>query len=181
MPAPSTWTSPVLSFLRTCVLFWHAAISFFLGLPMSYFGNCVQLKEKTAIRFDVFFEISWNSCNQDCLTPLTPRLIDSFLQEILMSYIWTVTGWHRHVGTVGPLAQLNWLCFPSLWIVVDHQIYQILWGDYYRDPELASFSWREGERVARPLQHMQMLACSTTVAWTQHDTTVWCFLGPKNS
>ena len=30
-------------------------------------------------------------------------------------------------------------------------------GDYYRDPELASFSWRDGERVARPLQHMQML------------------------
>lgn len=56
-----------------------------------------------------------------------------FFEEILMSYIWTVTGWHRHVGTV---------------------------GDYYRDPELASFSWRDGERVARPLQHMQM----TTVA-----------------
>lgn len=56
-----------------------------------------------------------------------------FFEEILMSYIWTVTGWHRHVGTV---------------------------GDYYRDPELASFSWREGERSARPLQHMQM----TTVA-----------------
>mmetsp|Transcript_94422 Transcript_94422/g.224919 ORF Transcript_94422/g.224919 Transcript_94422/m.224919 type:complete len:1533 (+) Transcript_94422:40-4638(+) len=56
-----------------------------------------------------------------------------FFEEILMSYVWTVTGWHRHVGTV---------------------------GDYYRDPELASFSWREGERSARPLQHMQM----TTVA-----------------
>ncbi|CAK9083607.1 5-methyl-1-naphthoate 3-hydroxylase (Azinomycin biosynthesis protein B1) [Durusdinium trenchii] len=56
-----------------------------------------------------------------------------FFEEILMAYIWTVTGWHRHVGTV---------------------------GDYYRDPELASFSWVEGERSARPLQHMQM----TTVA-----------------
>jgi len=33
-------------------------------------------------------------------------------------------------------------------------------GDYYRDPELASFSWRDGERVARPLQHMQMLGGS---------------------
>lgn len=27
-------------------------------------------------------------------------------EEILMSYIWTVTGWHRHVGTVGLLAEL---------------------------------------------------------------------------
>jgi len=54
-------------------------------------------------------------------------------EEHLMSIVWTVTGWHRHVGTV---------------------------GDYYRDPELASFSWRENERSARPLQHMQM----TTVA-----------------
>ena len=32
-------------------------------------------------------------------------------EEILMSYIWTVTGWHRHVGTVGlsaaSMAQLH--------------------------------------------------------------------------
>ncbi len=36
------------------------------------------------------------------------------------------------------------------------------WGDYYRDPELASFSWREGERSARPLQHMQTLGDSSS-------------------
>ena len=58
-----------------------------------------------------------------------------FFEEVLMSYIWTVTGWHRHVGTV---------------------------GDYYRDPELASFSWVDGERSARPLQHMQPLGCYST-------------------
>ncbi|CAE7467709.1 cyp140 [Symbiodinium natans] len=53
------------------------------------------------------------------------------VDDLLMASIWTVTGWHRHVGTV---------------------------GDYYRDPELASFSWREGEKSARPLQHIQMTA-----------------------
>eukprot|EP00931_Biecheleriopsis_adriatica_P046768 TRINITY_DN26896_c0_g2_i1.p1 TRINITY_DN26896_c0_g2~~TRINITY_DN26896_c0_g2_i1.p1 ORF type:complete len:1082 (-),score=261.34 TRINITY_DN26896_c0_g2_i1:195-3272(-) len=51
------------------------------------------------------------------------------LQDILMAYIWTVTGWHRHVGTV---------------------------GDYYRDPELATMGWVEGESSARPYQHMVM-------------------------
>eukprot|EP00439_Symbiodinium_sp_Y106_P046317 s315_g5.t3 len=57
-------------------------------------------------------------------------------EEHLMSIVWTVTGWHRHVQVFGGES------------------------DYYRDPELASFSWRENERSARPLQHMQM----TTVA-----------------
>jgi len=45
----------------------------------------------------------------------------------IMAFI--VTGWHRHVGYV---------------------------GDYYNDPELAAMSWKEGERWARPRQHMIM-------------------------
>lgn len=47
----------------------------------------------------------------------------------MLAFLWTVTGWHRHVGTV---------------------------GDYYADPELASFSWRDGEAHSRPKQHMLM-------------------------
>jgi len=62
-------------------------------------------------------------------TSITENSTCSELCDILLAYIWTVTGWHRHVGTV---------------------------GDYYKDPELASFSWKEGESFARPLQHMQM-------------------------
>jgi len=51
----------------------------------------------------------------------------SALKKRLSSIIWTVTGWHRHVGTV---------------------------GDYYSDPELAAMSWKEGEAYSRPRQHM---------------------------
>lgn len=61
----------------------------------------------------------------------TTNCTDMF--DILVSYIWTVTGWHRHVGTV---------------------------ADYYSDPDMASFSWKEGEAFARPKQHMMM----TTIA-----------------
>merc|ERR1712232_479664 len=46
-------------------------------------------------------------------------------QESLVAYIWTVTGWHRHVGQV---------------------------SDYVADPDIVSISWVEGERAARPKQ-----------------------------
>lgn len=69
-------------------------------------------------------------------TPILPTSNCHDLFEILVSYLWTVTGWHRHVGTV---------------------------GDYYADPDLASFSWKEGEPFARPRQHMMM---STVAAFT---------------
>mmetsp|Transcript_75465 Transcript_75465/g.157381 ORF Transcript_75465/g.157381 Transcript_75465/m.157381 type:complete len:696 (-) Transcript_75465:164-2251(-) len=49
--------------------------------------------------------------------------------ERMSTYFFIVTGWHKHVGFV---------------------------GDYYKDPELATMSWREGERWGRPKQHMIM-------------------------
>jgi len=48
------------------------------------------------------------------------------LMQRLLACMWTVTGYHRHVGSV---------------------------GDYYVDPDLASFSWKEGEAYPRPRQH----------------------------
>merc|ERR1719162_2438507 len=45
------------------------------------------------------------------------------------SVIWTVTGWHRHVGKV---------------------------ADLMSDPSLAGFSWKEGESSTRPRQAMLM-------------------------
>lgn len=60
--------------------------------------------------------------------------------EATIAVIWTVTGWHRHVGTV---------------------------GDYYVDPDLASFSWKEGEAFARPRQHMQMSAVAAFTSTAQ--------------
>lgn len=69
-------------------------------------------------------------------TPFTGETSCTEMFEFLVPYIWTATAWHRHVGTV---------------------------GDYYSDPELASFSWKEGESSARPLQHMIM---STVAAFT---------------
>merc|ERR1711879_763068 len=47
----------------------------------------------------------------------------------MASYVFTVTGWHRHVGFV---------------------------GDYYLDPNLATMSWKDGEASGRPRQHMLM-------------------------
>lgn len=49
------------------------------------------------------------------------------MRALLHHFAWTVTGWHRHVGTV---------------------------GDLFEDPELAATSWKEGERYSRPLQAM---------------------------
>ncbi|CAE8707284.1 unnamed protein product [Polarella glacialis] len=78
-------------------------------------------------------------------TPLTEETKCSDMFEILLSYIWTVTGWHRHVGTV---------------------------GDYFADPDLASFSWKEGEAYARPLAHPQLLLlCYSTTTITTTITT----------
>lgn len=62
------------------------------------------------------------------------------LVDHILAGIWTVTGWHRHVGTV---------------------------GDFYADPELASFSWRHGESFARPLQHMQMMTVAAFTSTNQ--------------
>merc|ERR1712080_478551 len=46
-----------------------------------------------------------------------------------IDYIWTVTGWHRHVGQV---------------------------ADYVADPDLAGFSWKDGEAFTRPKQAFLM-------------------------
>ncbi|CAE8588021.1 unnamed protein product [Polarella glacialis] len=70
------------------------------------------------------------------VTPFTAETDCAEFFDIIVYYLWTVTGWHRHVGTV---------------------------GDYFADPDLASFSWKEGEAYARPLQHMIM---STVAAFT---------------
>jgi len=51
------------------------------------------------------------------------------LQLRLMAYIFVVTAYHRQVGNV---------------------------GDYYRDPSLATMSWKDGETSGRPRQHMIM-------------------------
>jgi hypothetical protein len=52
-----------------------------------------------------------------------------WLFDRLAVYLFVVTGWHRHVGFV---------------------------GDYYGDPSLATMSWKEGEAIGRPRQHMIM-------------------------
>jgi len=49
----------------------------------------------------------------------------SDLEDLVLAIIWTLTGWHRHVGAV---------------------------GDYLTDPDLAGLSWKEGESFARPRQ-----------------------------
>lgn len=51
------------------------------------------------------------------------------ITRTIEALLWTVTGWHRHVGTV---------------------------GDYFSDPDLAGFSWKEGEPWTRPKQAMLM-------------------------
>lgn len=60
--------------------------------------------------------------------------------NILLPAVWTVTGWHRHVGTV---------------------------GDYYIDPDLASFSWKEGEPYSRPKQHLIMAQVAAFTSTSQ--------------
>merc|ERR1711957_129362 len=61
--------------------------------------------------------------------PCAHPYFKAVMQRRLSTYFFMVTGWHRHVGFV---------------------------GDYYLDPELASMSWKEGERFGRPRQHMIM-------------------------
>mmetsp|Transcript_67890 Transcript_67890/g.196500 ORF Transcript_67890/g.196500 Transcript_67890/m.196500 type:complete len:630 (+) Transcript_67890:137-2026(+) len=65
-----------------------------------------------------------------------PKCTD--LQDLLLAFIWTLTGWHQHVGAT---------------------------GDYFADPELAGLSWKEGETFARPRQSMlaTMLAAFTSL------------------
>lgn len=60
--------------------------------------------------------------------------------NVVLSLIWTVTGWHRHVGSV---------------------------ADIFRDPDLAAFSWRDGEPAPRPRQAMLMIIIAATTG-TQH-------------
>eukprot|EP00438_Fugacium_kawagutii_P020427 Skav226579 [mRNA] locus=scaffold2846:68715:74537:- [translate_table: standard] len=94
-----------------------------------------------------------------------------------MSYIWTVTGWHRHVGTVGGLADRH---TPGDWEVPKPSRAGDFWSiagwilvfwacDYYRDPELASFSWREGaekERLISDLLVRQPAVLTLLQLWT---------------
>jgi len=51
------------------------------------------------------------------------------LEQRLVAYLFLATGWHRHVGFV---------------------------GDYYGNPSLATMSWKDGEAMGRPRQHMIM-------------------------
>lgn len=81
-------------------------------------------------------EIVQGNTESHYATPFTTKATCRDVFSWMVAYIWTVTGWHRHVGTV---------------------------GDYLVDPDLASFSWKEGEAHSRPLQHMIM---STVAAFT---------------
>merc|ERR1719210_2131395 len=58
----------------------------------------------------------------------------------MLAGIWTVTGWHRHVGTV---------------------------ADYYSDPDLAAFSWKQGEAYPRPKQHLILSVVAAFTAMAQ--------------
>eukprot|EP00928_Gymnodinium_smaydae_P033744 TRINITY_DN24093_c0_g2_i1.p1 TRINITY_DN24093_c0_g2~~TRINITY_DN24093_c0_g2_i1.p1 ORF type:complete len:673 (+),score=67.07 TRINITY_DN24093_c0_g2_i1:66-2021(+) len=60
--------------------------------------------------------------------------------QTILSMMWTVTGWHRHVGRV---------------------------ADIFRDPDLAAFSWRDGESAPRPRQAM-LMSVVAAVTGTQH-------------
>jgi cytochrome P450 len=59
------------------------------------------------------------------------------LKRWLTVILFAVTGYHRHVGTVGDIAA---------------------------DPDFASFSWKEGEAYSRPLQHLQMALVAASTA-----------------
>merc|ERR1712083_734981 len=57
------------------------------------------------------------------------RSAKNMMYNRFAAVMFSVSGWHRHVGFV---------------------------GDYYADPELATMSWKEGEAYGRPRQHMIM-------------------------
>jgi hypothetical protein len=65
------------------------------------------------------------------------RLTCSGFKRWLTVVLFSVTGYHRHVGTVADLA---------------------------KDPEFATFSWRAGESYGRPRQHMQMALIAASTA-----------------
>merc|ERR1712224_1191724 len=58
----------------------------------------------------------------------------------MQALMWTLSGWHRHVGTV---------------------------ADIFRDPDLAAFSWKEGEAAPRPRQAMIMITVAATTGTSQ--------------
>jgi hypothetical protein len=62
------------------------------------------------------------------------RLVQRMRWDRLGALMFVVSGWHRHVGFV---------------------------GDYYKDPEVAAMSWKEGEPYARPRQHMIQTVINT--------------------
>lgn len=70
----------------------------------------------------------------------TASAVEKDIVDGLTAIVWTLTGWHRHVGTV---------------------------GDYYADPDLASFSWKDGEAFARPNQHLLVGSVAVFTAFRQ--------------
>jgi len=58
------------------------------------------------------------------------------MNDHLLAFLWTVTGWHRHVGQV---------------------------ADYYANPDIAGFSWKEGEAYPRPKQAFLMSIVSAFI------------------
>jgi hypothetical protein len=62
------------------------------------------------------------------------------LSQRLVATLFTVTAWHRHVGSV---------------------------GDYYADPDLAMFSWKDREAFGRPKQTIMMSVVAAFTATLQ--------------
>lgn len=61
--------------------------------------------------------------------PCADKIFRQTFENRMATYFFIVSAWHRHVGFV---------------------------GDYYLDPEIATMSWKDGERFGRPKQHMIM-------------------------
>lgn len=63
-----------------------------------------------------------------------------YMDQSSVAFLWTITGWHRHVGMV---------------------------ADFYADPDLAGFSWAPGEAFSRPKQAM-IMGVVAAVTGTSH-------------
>jgi len=94
--------------------------------------SCTTLKDlhdTSAIRF--LKHIQMDEATEGYDQSLSSASSCEQLMAWLTDIIWTVTGWHRHVGKV---------------------------ADFVSDPALAGFSWREGESFTAPRQAMIMSA-----------------------
>jgi len=157
MPALPEWHRPILN--KTLFDALPAKIK-----EAPYYADGILLVEALRKLIMNFFDISHaEACAEDD-SPRNPdllrfrnilmsqdaeagyaTLVDASLKclemrEQLLAFLWTVTGWHRHVGTV---------------------------GDYYKDPDLAGFSWKEGEAFVRPKQCMLMTVVASFTSLPQ--------------